>query len=337
MRYTLLVIIAILCNLGSTKAQNELHFTQYEMAPLVLNSALAGDFRGTYRIGGIYRDQWFSVLNQEGQNPFRTLDLFVDVNVIPGLRKQDWISVGLGYDALDQAGSGNLKNTYSRINAAYHLSLDKKQGSILSLGVQRLSKSTQMNVWNILDARGPEGTDITKANQGAGENGLEGDYSDWVFGLTYNLRNKTSDFIAGIKAGQLFKPRQTIANTNSEQDPLIAAFATYKFAINEGMWLAPSLLYQKNGPASEFVMQGRVGFAMNKTLELNGGLGMRMGDALQILAGARYKQYQVGVSYDITVSDLNNAGNGSFELALNYTGIITKKPKVKPIIICPRL
>ncbi len=89
----------------------------------------------------------------------------------------------------------------------------------------------------------------------------------------------------------------------------------------------------------EIVVQGRVGQPMNDNLSINGGLGLRMGDAVQVLLGADYKQYKFGASYDVNISGLSAASStiGGFELAMIYTGIINKKPKLKPIIICPRL
>ena len=55
-------------------------------------------------------------------------------------------------------------------------------------------------------------------------------------------------------------------------------------------------------PASEIVLQGRVGRQMNDDLSINAGLGLRMGDAVQILLGADFKQYKIGVSYDVNMS-----------------------------------
>lgn len=320
-------------------AQNEIHFTQFQMAPVQLNPALIGGFEGTFRIGGIYRDQWFTAVS-EGSSSFKTLDMFVDVNIIRGLRMQDWISAGLGYDALDQAGAIGLKNTFSRLGIAYHLA-NKKRTNIITLGVQRASKSTTINTISPEQARGPDGTDVNTANMsGTNMNGeLEGDYSDWIFGLTYNMRGKETDFIVGVKAHQLFNPRFSIAGGSEQIEPLIAVFSRYQMPIGEKMSLAPSILYQTNGPASELVIQSRVGYGLNKDLAINGGLGLRTGDAIQILLGADYKQYQIGASYDINISNLSEAtgGVGAFELALNYTGIIQKKPKPKPVILCPRL
>lgn len=338
--------LVMICSVG--KSQNELHFTQFEAAPLQLNPALVGDFQGTFRIGGIYRDQWFSFLGDEGSS-FKTLDMFVDVNIIRGLRKQDWISAGIGYDALDRGGSVGftsqengvgIKNTYSRIGAAYHLA-DKKRKNIFTLGVQRVSKSSSIAQLQYTDDRADGPEDIDNFNMGEpNEDGLfDGSYSDWVFGLTYDRRNAESGFMLGLKLSQLFKPDFQLGSINNEQDPLFAVFANYHMPVGEKMKLMPSVLYQKTGPASELVLQSRLGYNLNEKLSINGGLGFRTGDAVQVLLGAEYKQYTMGVSYDINVSGLTAATGtvGAFELALSYVGNIKKKPKVKPVILCPRL
>lgn len=351
MKLRLPIFIALLTVISyCTQAQNEIHFTQFEMAPIQLNPALSGDFQGTYRIGGIYRDQWFSVID----NSFKTADLFVDVNVIRGIRKQDWISVGLGYSVLDQTGSfgqaqegGNqgLKNTFFNVGAAYHLS-NKKRTSIFTVGVQRSSVSSTFNLLIPSDARSglqamPTAEDVTAFNAMQNMDGnLDGGFSDWEIGFTFNKRGKDTDFKIGISGSRLFNPRFTVGNLRSEIDPLITAFAEYKMPMGgAGMWLKPSLLYMTQGPANEIVIQGRVGKPMNEDLTINGGLGLRMGDAVQVLLGADYKQYKFGVSYDINISGLSAASGtvGGFELAMIYTGTINKKPKLKPVIICPRL
>ncbi len=333
------------------QAQNEIHFSQFEMAPIQLNPALAGDFQGTYRVGGIYRDQWFSVVEEFGQS-FKTADLFVDVNVIRGLRKQDWISVGLGYSVLDRAGSlgsseessGGLKNSFFNMGAAYHLA-NKKRTDIFTFGIQRSSVNTTIPASNLIDRvnvqTGGISMDAQKVIDKANEDGLaENSFSDWQFGLVYNKRAKNSDFKIGLSASRLFKPRFSIAGSSTNIKPLIAAFAEYRMPIGRsGTWLKPSLLYMNQGPASEVTLQGRLGRSMNDNLSINGGLGFRTGDAVQILLGADFKQYKIGASYDINISGLSAASStvGSFELALIYIGSINKKPKIKPIVICPRL
>lgn len=330
-------------------AQNEIHFTQFDMAPIQLNPALAGDFQGTYRVGGIYRDQWFSVID----NSFKTADLYVDVNVIRGLRKQDWVSVGLGYSVIDQAGtfgqaeeggSRGLKNSFFNMGASYHLA-NKKRTNIFSLGVQRSTVSSTFNLLIPTDARSglqavPTAQDVTAFNAMPNmDQQLDGSFSDWEIGLVFNRRGKDSEFKIGVSGSRLFSPNFNVGNVRTEIDPLIAAFAEYKTALGDGMYIKPSLLYMTQGPASELALQARVGNQMNENLSINGGLGLRMGDAVQILLGADYKQYKIGASYDVNISGLTAASStvGGFELALAYIGSINKKPKIKPIMICPRL
>lgn len=351
MKLRLPIIIAFFSVMAfCAQAQNEIHFTQFEMAPIQLNPALSGDFQGTYRIGGIYRDQWFSVID----NSFKTADLFVDVNVIRGIRKQDWVSVGLGYSVIDQTGtfgqseeggSQGLKNNFFNMGVAYHLS-NKKRTDIFTIGVQRSSVSSTFNLLVPSDARSgllavPTSMDVMNFNEQQNEDGkLDGSFSDWKIGFVYNKRGKKTDFKIGISGSRLFNARFTVGGLRSDIDPLIAAFAEYKMPMGKsGMWIKPSLLYMNQGPANEIALQGRIGKPMNEDLTINGGLGFRVGDAVQVLLGADYKQYKFGLSYDVNISGLTAASStvGGFELAMIYQGNINKKPKVKPILICPRL
>ena len=350
MKFRLLIIIAFFSVMAFiSQAQNEIHFTQFEMAPIQLNPALSGNFQGTYRVGGIYRDQWFSVID----NSFKTADLYVDVNVIRGIRKQDWVSVGLGYSAIDQAGtfgqseeggSRGLKNSFFNMGAAYHLA-NKKRTNIFSIGVQRSSVSSTFNLLVPSDARSglqavPNSIDVDAFNAMPNmDQQLDGSFSDWEIGLVFNRRGKDSNLKIGVSGSRMFSPKFNIGNLRTEIDPLIAVFAEYKMGMGDGLYIKPSVLYMTQGPASEIVLQGRVGRQMNDDLSINAGLGLRMGDAVQILLGADFKQYKIGVSYDVNMSGLTAASStvGGFELALAYVGSINKKPKLKPIIICPRL
>ena len=90
----------------------------------------------------------------------------------------------------------------------------------------------------------------------------------------------------------------------------------------------------------EIVVQGLAGYLFNpeKDITLNFGLGYRLGDAINLLAGAKIKSLTVGVAYDVNTSSLNNDTRyrGGFEIAANYIIKIYKKATVKPKILCPR-
>ncbi len=128
--FRLLLLIVIVNATGKLSAQ-DIHYSLYNMSPLTLNPALTGAFSGTARIGGIYRDQWANVIG----NQFVTPSFYVDAPIIRGFGKKDWVGVGFTMFT-DKAGSLSLQTAASMLSASYHLSLNKKGTSILTLGVQ---------------------------------------------------------------------------------------------------------------------------------------------------------------------------------------------------------
>ena len=109
----LLSLFAALLMWCAVDAQ-DIHFTQYYMSPLTINPAQTGQFAGTIRLGGIYRNQYASLIRDE----FSTPSAFVDSPVLPGFRKKDWIGAGLGFFT-DKAGSSQLKRSSFALSGAY--------------------------------------------------------------------------------------------------------------------------------------------------------------------------------------------------------------------------
>lgn len=336
-KFTVLILLVLFT--FSLSGQG-LHFTQFEFAPLTVNPALAGAYKGSFRLGGIYRDQYGTVAT----NSYKTLNFMVDAPIIRGFRAQDWIGIGIGTTALDEAGALGYKTTYFRINGAYHLSLDKKQTRIFTVGVQMNNASVKLNTLSTDDTRG--GTinsdpDVENFNQRAQNGEVSDGYGDYVLGLMYNSRGADSDFKIGISAARILGPELRIGPTLDELDLRLTLFGTVTSQLNKKTSFSPGVLVQLQGPAREIVAQGKLGYLINETkgLKINGGLGYRVGDALQILLGADIKNIKVGVGYDMNISDLTTASNsvGGFEIGISYIGSIFKKPKVKPIIICPSL
>lgn len=336
-KFTLLILLVLFT--FSLQSQG-LHFTQFEFAPLTVNPALAGAYKGSFRLGGIYRDQYGSVAT----NSYKTLNFMVDAPIIRGFRAQDWIGIGLGTTALDEAGALGYKTTFFRINGAYHLSLDKDQTRIFTIGVQMNNASVKLNTLTSDDTRG--GTinsdpDVENFNQRAQNGEVSDGYGDYVLGVMYNSKGKDSDFKIGISAARILPAELRIGPTLEELDMRITLFGTSTSQIGKKTSFSPGVLVQLQGPAREIVAQGKLGYLINeaKGLKLNGGLGYRVGDALQFLLGADIKNIKVGVGYDMNISSLTPATGtmGGFEIGVSYIGSIFKKPKVKPIIICPSL
>ena len=68
----------------------DLHFSQYFNAPLLVNPANTGfnpDY--DYRFGGNYRNQWATV-----GNPYKTMSIWGDVKVLGDRFENGWLGLG---------------------------------------------------------------------------------------------------------------------------------------------------------------------------------------------------------------------------------------------------
>ena len=348
--------------LGSfTVGAQDFHNTFFELNPLAVNPGLAGSFAGTIRGSGLYRDQYRSVT----ANPYMTLDLGIEYNLPFRPRGRDWIAAGL---AMTRDGVGTLglsRNTF-RLNAAYHLALDKDARSDIALGIQAMSNSYTLDGAS-LDPMTDNGAvtafmlrglgvdaDITQlrnsAMMGGGSNMNENQdpntsYTDYSAGLVYSSRAKSGNlFRIGAAVANVLSPNRgfiTEQGPASDLDMRLSAFATMERRMGKAMTLEPALLFQNMGPSSELILHGIVGYMLpnrDTPFKIKGGLGYRFGDALAFMAGADFKDWKVGLAYDINVSGLTPASNtfGALELAVQRVFTIRKKPEVKPVIFCPR-
>lgn len=317
----------------------DLHFTNFRLAPLTVNPALAGAFEGTIRVGGIYRGQWLDV------NGYKTPALYIDSPVIRGLRKNDWVGVGVSFFS-DKAGIGGLTDTGGGLNAAYHLGLDKKNiRNNISFGVSWGSVSRKLTDPMSFTFRDEllSGPGTQSADKGQLTAAMEGEsYTDWGAGITlhYDLTKRNS-LIAGIAAGHLTTPiNSIIPSGRAENEFKITGFTQIEMQMTDKFSFEPALLFQIEGPGKELALQGLAGYMLNpkKDLKLNAGLGYRVGDAVQLLLGANYGDLTVGASFDANASSFQGASGfqNGFEIGASYILKIYKKPNVKPVIICPR-
>ncbi len=348
---TLFFLAALLGGLNSLQSQ-DLHNTLFYMNPLHINPAFAGAYEGTYRIGGIYRDQARTVVT----NAYSTPSLYVDAPVVM-IGKRHWIGVGL-LMFRDQAGDGKLRTTAGQLTGAFHLSLDKKGKNTLTLGAQWGRVQRQ-----IKNRFGLEFADFLQQKQDGIANPASADNVLGGTGGTPSPKNDPEKAFTDINAGLLFKSRvkkgldynlgfsvRHIATKSTDYNfgsssiklPLrLTAHAQVNAALNEKWSLSPELYYSSINPASQFQIHGWTGYLLKpeKNIKLNFGLGYRITDAGQILAGLDYGSLKAAIAYDLTLSKLSSTNNyqGGFEIAVYYIGKIYKKPTVKPVIIGPHL
>ena len=361
----LLMLFGIALGISETTVAQDIHFTNFRMAPLSVNPALTGAFEGTYRVSAIYRDQWTPIDNSR---PFKTPFVSGEFNMLGGvLLDNDWVSGGISFQR-DQAGSLNMKNQMTALNVGYHIGMDKDYSRVFSVGVTYGSMNRGIDLMGITpevlqdaDTRNgatPVATQIPGVRGGAGETQQSISFTSLSIGLAYKMELDGGGLIRfGLNAGHINSPDASILNGGLGRDtsaiggqpipermndsfgPKMVFHGEGSFLMNEKVRLNPALIFQSQNGFKELAVQTTADYMLNREKQMIaiGGLGYRLGDALELMGGIQIKDLRVMLSYDLTTSSLIQAGGGAFELAVGYVGRIYQTPQVKPVIFCPRL
>ena len=315
----------------------DLHFSQYFNAPLLVNPANTGfnpDY--DYRIGGNYRNQWASIIN----NPYKTMSLWGDVQLFNNRFDNGWVGLG-GTMYKDEAGSGGLSSLKGYFSTAYHQMLG--YSSLLSFGVSlgavnkrvNLNKLTFDNQWNgkFFDASTASGETFNYSSIY---------YLDLNVGLNYAWFVSDKAYInLGISASHINQPRETFFNPKSNLDNKIpvryTAFVNGNFKVDDNWILNPNIYISKSADATETV----IGVNANRNLSGDGGaqqliLGAyyRSNNAIIPMIGYQINDLKITFNYDVTTSSLGsfNGRQGAYEVSIIKSGVYGKGGKS---IKCP--
>jgi len=327
----LAVSIGCLFSASKLNAQIDPHFSQYYMYPSWLNPALTGVFDGDYRVTGIYRSQWGKITM-----PFSTPGVSVDFNGNNTLN--------FGGSVMQQtAGDGGYTYLTAYGNIAY------KGVKFGTMGYQRLIFGLQAGIiqrkfnpskmqwgsqYNPLIGYDPNlPPDVfARTSAAAFDAGAGVLYYDAEPGKKMNL-------FAGFSANHLTMPEDKFSANSSEKIPIrYTLHGGLRIAVNENFSVTPNILYLRQRTASEFMLGAYGQIKAPFETEFLFGLNYRFKDAISPYIGVYYKNFTLGLSYDVNSSDLSKIqkGSNSFEISLSYVGKKkTKTPEVE--FICPRL
>ncbi len=344
-----LVLLGIMLYSLALRAQDE-HFTLYQMTPLLVNPAKTGAFYGSYRGGAIIRDQTPSF-----HNTYVTPMLYIDAPIIKGFRAWDWIGVGMNYYQ-DQSGSLKLTKSSTTGSLAYHFALDgkapnlkkrrkgKKPTQYLTLGIQ--GGNVGLNIKDLAITEGVFEDELIGGGQSKDRQRLQSakvSNFDFGAGLMYTAEfGKKTKVNAGIAAFHLVKDKRSFLSGQSTLfAPRITIHGELNQQLTDQLYLKPNFKYDQRSKNKELDIQGIMGIVFNreKDINLEAGLGYRLGNAMEFIAGMKYGAFRAAVGFDLTLSSLAEIDNraGAIDFALSYIGIIHKKPKPKPVMLCPRL
>ncbi len=316
------------------KAQ-DIHYSQYDFAPLYLNPAQTGLFNGDYRFVANMRDQWFSV-----PVPYLTFSSSFDARLLPAKLDKNVLSVG-GLFHYDKAGDTRLSLTHFLLNVSYHQQIAK--GWFLGAGVQMgygqrrfrrdlMTFDDQFN-GDVFDPSIVSG-DISNLNR------TKLSYIDIGTGINLRYQKSARTWVnSGVALVHLNSPKQSFMGQDIRLKMRGSVSVNASAQIHSKWDLVPTFLVQFQNTYSEllFGMLGRYHINMNPGREtaVFFGTHYRLGDAVAPVFGINYQSWQLGFSYDVNISKFNAATdkNGGFEISLIY--IWRKVPGLPMVKACP--
>lgn len=297
----------------------DIHFTQFNATPLILNPAFTGGFDGPVRAAVIYRNQWAGV--------YRTFAASADAPLIRDISGDDYIAGGIQlYN--DVAGDGNLANFSGLLSVAYHKFLGVQSDKSLSIGLQGgyTSKTIDLSQFyygsNIGGGLSPriDGSPIRYFTVNAG--------------VGYNHKiNENVSFSLGVAGNNLNQPKETANKSDNSDVGLARRLSAQAGAIiytGERFSLRPAVLYQTQAATTEIIAGNEFNYIVGEDPEVRSlatnifvGGWYRNSDAFMITGGIEHRGVRIGVAYDYNISDYNNVskGVGGFEISLRYIGL----------------
>ena len=325
-------LLCVLATVNKASAQVDPHFSQYYAYPSWLNPALTGAFDGSYRVAAIYRSQWGSIIS-----PFSTPGIAADFNTGKGMN--------FGASILNQkAGDGGYNYMTGYVSAAFtgvRFGTDGHQHLLFGMQAGFINRRFDRNKLTFGDQWNPiTGYNPTNQSRDLPTKPTATSFDAGAGAMYYDGRpNRKSNFYAGFSASHITRPKDLFSSTGNDKLPIRwTGHAGMRIKAGENFSITPNALYLRQGNAEEKMLGAYAQFKAAIDLDLLIGANYRFDDAVSPYFGFYYKNFMLGVSYDVNTSDLGKMVNGanSFEISLT---IIGKKKGNMPEenFFCPRL
>jgi type IX secretion system PorP/SprF family membrane protein len=299
----------------------DLHFSQYFNAPLLVNPANTGfnpDY--DYRVGGNYRNQWANL-----GSAYQTMSIWGDSKLFADRFENGWMGIG---GSLMKDVAGGLSATRGYATVAYHQMIG--YNSLLSggFGLGFISKRLDLSKLSFDNQWSGKFFDVTiPSNEPFAYS--QTTYMDLQAGLNFAYFASENVYLnAGVSIMHLNTPRESFFDASVSDNRLqrrYTAFVNSSIKVQDIWIINPNVYVSKMGNAWETV----AGFNANRDLTGDGssqfifGLYYRSGDALIPMLGYEVNDLKMIVNYDATISSLSktNATRGAYEISIVKSGL----------------
>lgn len=323
----------ICCLCASVTYAQDIHFSQFFAAPILVNPANTGNFIGSARIGLNYRDQWGSVTI-----PYRTFSAYADAGIQP---KKAVNRFGIGLAALtDVAGDGSLTTNKLYLSSAYHIGYTEHDAVRFAVGISGGMVQKTIDISKLyFDTQwdGFEFDTSTISNETFSTTTIN--YPDINIGAMLTiLPYKGRRIFVGASASHINKPNESFFGETNELGIKFTATAGGSFATAGVANFQPQVYVSTQKSALEVIAGSNISIPMDVEGNINNaifiGAWYRYGDAAWLCGGFIADNFTASVSYDFNLSKLRTASStmGGLEIAAAYVfGNTGKKDPLK----CP--
>jgi len=336
MKHTVAVIFSLVV-LKTLNAQDP-NFSQFFSSPLNINPALTANINADWRAISNFRDQWIGPASPYASGTI-SYDRKILQNKIPNVHEEKNV-MGIGAMLMyDNAMSGIVKSTYGSLNLSYNIKLAEGNtvhrlgagfGATYGRRTVDFNRLTWEDQWIGLAG--------FNTNLPTGEIALS-NMKPWFSasaGLTYSITSEKSNVDIGVAGFHLNTPKQTFLEDENQRLAVRKVIhVNFETFLNEGLVLNTNAIYQFQAEAKYYSFGAALGYYLPDYTDvmLNAGLWYWSRNAIVPYLGLVYKDFQLGLSYDVTISKLKQATikPKTFELSLIIRGI--KEPA--QIIPCP--
>lgn len=320
--YKVLCLVLGLSALTSIGYAQDLHFSQFQHAAILLSPTETGNYFGDWRVINNYRNQWAKI-----GRPITTAAVAFDRQIYFNNQK---FSFG-GQYVYDEGGDYLLVHQKFLLAAAYHQTVGH---NTFRIGVQGGVVQKRLNSGGYsLPDQWDQQTGRFNSNLPTGEQLYRRIiyYPDFNIGASYRTKIWKLKPEATLSLFHINRPNESFFYEENKLKIRKAIFIRSLIKINKQWTLDPQFLYMWQNKSIDFVIGSYANYRLSSNflkaqyafagISLRNSL-IRNWDAFIFTGGLQFNRLRAAISYDVTVSQLRlaNSYSGAVEVALIYTG-----------------
>ncbi len=331
------LVLIFVVGLTFAGTAQDIHFSQYRMAPVLINPAQAGFCFSRARITANHRSQWRAV-----SVPFNTFSLCSDLKLYQDRQSRNIVGAAI-HAYYDNAGDSKFGTTSAAFSLSYIRAVNDYHNHFIGFGASG-SYNDRSYDYNLLVFGSQFNGERFDPSLYNGETFLNRGfrYYDLSAGVHWYYRqDQDNAFDAGLVVSHINRPPQSMMNDDAVKlDMKYTLYFNAEIVQLNKRHLLPGIYISRQGTYTEIIAGSMIHVARyasgHDLSNIQAGLFLRPVDAAILIFSFDYYNITFGMSYDINYSKLRSTSTfrGGFELSANYLIYKKKKKKIRNIP-CP--